>query len=147
MAVDGQTKTFWASKYDDTADPVEFLVDLGSTHTLQNMDILWEFPARAFSVSLATDGDHFTEVFATDANVMPTSRLAFGGSEGRKVRITMKEVRPSAGHESTDRLQSNGLKDLLTLCLFCRIAASSNGCNVCWLFVKLCTNLVLRCYT
>ena len=47
MAVDGQTKTFWASKYDDTADPVEFLVDLGSTHTLQNMDIVGRDGAAA----------------------------------------------------------------------------------------------------
>ena len=145
MAVDGQMKTFWASKYDDTAEPVEFLVDLGRIHTLHDMEVFWEFPARVFSVSLSTDGSHFTEVFATDANVMPTSRLALGGSEGRKVRIAMKEVRRSAGHESVDRLRSNGLRDLRTLCLFCWIAASSNGCNVCCLFVKLCVNFVLRC--
>lgn len=138
-------KTFWASKYDDTAEPVEFLVDLGSIHTLQDMDVFWEFPARAFSVALSTDGSHFTEIFATDANVMPTSRLALGGGEGRKVRITMKEVCRSAGHESVDRLQSNGLSDLRTLFLFCWIAASPNGCNVCCLFVKLCVNCVLRC--
>ena len=131
--MDGQTKTFWASKYDDTADAVEFLVDLGSTQTLQNMDILWEFPARAFSVSLSTDGDHFTEVFATDANVMTTSRLALGGSEGRKVRITMKEVRPRAGHESVVRLRPHCLRDLRAFLMFayCRIAASSNRCDVC----------------
>lgn len=92
MAVDGQMKTFWASKFDDTAEPVEFLVDLGGLHSLQSMDIFWEFPARSFSVSLSTDGEHFTEVFATDANVMPTSRMALGGNNARKVRIMMKEV-------------------------------------------------------
>ena len=104
MAVDGQMKTFWASKFDDTAEPVEFLVDLGTIHTAQSMDIHWEFPARAFSVSLSTDGEHFTEVFATDANVLPTSRIALGGNNARKVRVIMKEVCASGGHKSADPL-------------------------------------------
>ena len=92
MAVDGQMKTFWASKFDDTTEPVEFLVDLGIVHNLKNMDIFWEFPARSFSVSLSTDGEHFNEVFATDANVLVTSRVALGGNNARKVCILMKEV-------------------------------------------------------
>lgn len=124
MAVDGQMKTFWASKYDDTAGPVEFLVDLGSIHTLHDMEVFWEFPARAFSVSLSTDGSHFTEVFATDANVMPTSRLALGGSEGRKVRITMKEPHPTGatfqGHRlygiRTVSVYAQGLRAVVSDC-------------------------------
>ena len=129
MAVDGQMKTFWASKFDDTTEPVEFLVDLGVVHNLKNMDIFWEFPARSFSVSLSTDGEHFNEVFATDANVLHTSRMALGGSSARKVRIMMKEVCWRGAHKSADRLFSKSVRVLRTFsCLL--IAAPSNGCVV-----------------
>lgn len=124
MAVDGQMKTFWASKFDDTAEPVEFLVDLGGVHSLQSMDIFWEFPARSFSVSLSTDGEHFTEVFATDANVMPTSRMALGGNNARKVRIMMKEPHPAdaafQGHKlygiSGISVYAEGLRAVVSEC-------------------------------
>ena len=102
MALDSQPNTFWASKFDDIAEPVEFLVDLGTSQPLQSMEISWEFPARAFSVSLSDDGVHFTEVFATDANVVPTSRVALGGGPARKVRIVMREASGVGVHESTD---------------------------------------------
>ena len=92
MALDSQPKTFWASKFDDIAEPVEFVVDLGAIHPLHSMDISWEFPARAFSVSQSDDGVHFAEVFATDANVVHTSRVALGGVIARKVRIVMREA-------------------------------------------------------
>lgn len=95
MAMDGQRNTFWASKFDDTAEAVEFVVDLGIVQSLQNMDIFWEFPARAFSVSLSTDGEHFAEAFATDSNVVPMSRMALGGTNARKIRILMKEPHPT----------------------------------------------------
>ena len=92
MALDGRPNTFWASKFGDTGEPVEFLVDLGSSQTVQFLEISWEFVARAFSVSLSADGEHFTEVFATDTNVVPTSRVMLGGGSARKVRIVMREV-------------------------------------------------------
>lgn len=129
MAMDGQMKTFWASKFDDTTEPVEFLVDLGVVHNLKNMDIFWEFPARSFSVSLSTDGEHFNEVFATDANVLHTSRMALGASSARKVRIMMKEVCWRGAHKSADRLFLKSVRVLRTFsCLL--IAAPSNGCVV-----------------
>ena len=102
MAMDGQMNTFWASKFDDTAEPVEFLIDLGGIFNVDHMEIFWEFPARAFSVLLSSDGEHFSEVFATSANVVATSHLSVGGKSARKVRIIMTEVRRRARHKSSD---------------------------------------------
>ena len=102
MAMDGQMNTFWASKFDDTAEPVEFSIDLGGIFNVEHMEIFWEFPARAFSVLLSSDGEHFTEVFATSANVVPTSYLSVGGKSARKVRIIMTEVCRRTRHKSFD---------------------------------------------
>ena len=92
VGVGRPTKHIWASKFGDIVQPVEFFLDLGATNPLQFMEIFWEYPARAFSVSISSDGEHFTEVFATGANVVSRSRVALGGSVARKVRIVMKEV-------------------------------------------------------
>ena len=124
MAVDGQINTFWASKFDDTAEPVEFLIDLGGIFNVEHMEIFWEFPARAFSVLLSSDGDHFTEVFATSANVVSTSHLSVGGKSGRKVRIIMKEVCRRARHKSFDFVDPRSIG----FCELCHllVAASPN---------------------
>ena len=128
MAVDGQINTFWASKFDDTAEPVEFLVDLGATFNVQHMEILWEFPARAFFVLLSSDGENFLEVFATSANVMPTSSLPLGAQSARKVRIMMTEVWLRASHESFDQRGSHSFWSCGRCALL--FAASPNGCIV-----------------
>ena len=92
MAVDDSAATFWASKFDDTKDPVEYVIDLGDTQRLHSVELSWEFPARSFSVSLSTDGEHFSEAFATDANVLRTTRVPLGSSSAQKLRIAMYEV-------------------------------------------------------
>jgi hypothetical protein len=53
----------------------------------------WEFPARAFSVSLSADGQHFQEAFATDANVVTSSQVPLGNADARILRIVMHEAR------------------------------------------------------
>jgi len=93
MAVDGNAGTFWASKFDDTNEPVEFVLDLGEAHKLHSIDLSWEFPARAFSVSLSADGQHFQEAFATDANVVTSSQVPLGNVDARILRIVMHEAR------------------------------------------------------
>jgi hypothetical protein len=92
MAVDDSAATFWASKFDDTKDPVEYVIDFGEVQKLHSVELSWEFPARAFSVSLSTDGDHFTEAFATDANVLKSSQVMLGSTPARKMRIVMYEA-------------------------------------------------------
>ena len=56
-AVDLNEASYWASKFDE-AGPVELSIDLGSERQLTAMQISWEFPAKAFAVSLSVDGEH-----------------------------------------------------------------------------------------
>ena len=74
MAVDDNMNTFWASKFDETSDPVEFVIDLGDVQRLSSIEISWEFPAKSFAVALSQDGVHYGEAFETDANILRTSR-------------------------------------------------------------------------
>ena len=93
MAVDDDADTYWASKFDDTKAPVEYVVDFGEVQKLSSMELSWEFPAKSFAVSASLDGEHFTDVYATDANVLKNSRISLGGASARKLRISMLEVR------------------------------------------------------
>ena len=93
MAVDDDADTYWASRFDDTKAPVEYVIDLGEAQKLQSIELSWEFPARAFAVASSVDGEHFADVFATDANVLKSSRVSLGGTLARKLRISMFEVR------------------------------------------------------
>jgi hypothetical protein len=95
MAVDASAATFWASKFDDVKEPVDFVIDVGEVQRLHSVELSWEFPARAFSVSLSKDGEHFSEAFATDANVLKTTRINLGSAPARKLRITMSEPHPT----------------------------------------------------
>ena len=45
--VDNEATTFWASEFDVKA-PVVFKLDLGATERIQELEISWEFPAKAF---------------------------------------------------------------------------------------------------
>ena len=92
MAVDDNGDTYWASKFDDTSSPVEFVVDFGDAQKLHSIELSWEFPARSFAIASSVDGVHFTDVYATDANVLKTSRVPLGDVVARKLRISMTEV-------------------------------------------------------
>jgi len=74
--VDNEATTFWASEFDVKA-PVVFKLDLGATERIQELEISWEFPAKAFKV-FVSDGGAPQQVFATSSNVLPVSRVAVG---------------------------------------------------------------------
>ena len=93
MAVDDDADTYWASKFDDTNTPVEYVIDFGEVQKLSSMELSWEFPARSFAVAASVDGEHFTDVYATDANVVKSSRISLDGAAARRLRISMLEVR------------------------------------------------------
>lgn len=73
-------------------DPVVLTLDFGEARRLQRVEILWEFPAKSFSMSLSTDGMSWTEVYATDLNSLMTSSVNLGHQPARKLRLTMREV-------------------------------------------------------
>ena len=95
-AVDTKEESFWASKFDE-AGPVALTVDLGTERHLQTLKIAWEFPAKAFSVSLSTDGDHWTESFATTVNMLRETTINLAGKRASKVRLAMQEAHPFLG--------------------------------------------------
>ena len=74
--MDNEATTFWASEFDVKA-PVVVKLDLGATERIQELEISWEFPAKAFKV-FVSDGGAPQQVFATSSNVLPVSRVAVG---------------------------------------------------------------------
>ena len=76
----------------DPAGPVELTVDVGSQRKLASVEIAWEFPAKAFAVSISTDGVKWSEVHATDSNVLSSSRM-LGSARASKIKLVMHQVR------------------------------------------------------
>jgi len=95
-AVDLNEASYWASKFDE-AGPVELSIDLGSERQLTAMQISWEFPAKAFAVSLSVDGEHWSEVFATSVNLESLTTIALQGDRASKVKLVMQEAQPQQG--------------------------------------------------
>lgn len=95
MTVDGHEGSYWASKF-DPQEPVELTVDLGEIRKVHDLRINWEYPAKAFSVLLASSSEQFMEVYATDANVLKETRVPLH-SLARLVKIVMHEPHPVHG--------------------------------------------------
>ena len=77
----------------DPAGPVELTVDVGSQRKLASVEIAWEFPAKAFAVSISTDGVKWSEVHATDSNILSSSRITLGSAHASKIKVVMHQVR------------------------------------------------------
>lgn len=73
-------------------EPVVMTLDFGETRPLQRVEILWEFPAKSFSISLTSDGLSWTEVYSTDSNGLEKSSVNLGHQTARKLRLSMREV-------------------------------------------------------
>merc|ERR1719326_1833125 len=91
MAVDGSSNTFWASALDPPG-PVTVTVDLGGQKRVNAVAINWEFPAESFAVSVSTDGVKWSEVHATDSNVLSSSSVALGYIPAKRVKVVMHEA-------------------------------------------------------
>jgi len=108
MAVDGSSSTFWASELDPES-PVAITIDLGGARKLNAAEIVWEFPAKAFTVSVSTDGVKWSEVYATDSNVLSSTHVALGSISAWKVRVVM--------HEAAQAFQGHSLYGIKMLSL------------------------------
>ena len=99
----------------DPVGAVTVTVDLGGQRKLNAIDIQWEFPAKAFTVSVSTDGAKWSEVHATDSNILSSSSIALGSTPAAKVRVVMHEagceacVCPSALRASMGACRQPGL--------------------------------------
>ena len=96
-AVGGLPGSYWASEL-DIADPVEWIVDFGGSKKLSACAINWEFPAQSFTVSLSTDGEHWSDVFSTDSNVLNSTYIRMDSVLATKAKITMRKSHPLDGH-------------------------------------------------
>lgn len=76
----------------DPAGPVTVTVDLGGQKKISTVGIHWEFPAKSFTVSVSTDGVKWSEVYATDSNILSSSSIALGSAPAAKVKVVMHEV-------------------------------------------------------
>jgi len=76
----------------DPDGPVTMTIDLGSARKLSAAEVLWEFPAKAFTISVSTDGIKWSEVYATDSNVLTSTSVPLGSITASKVRVVMHEA-------------------------------------------------------
>ena len=76
----------------DPKEPVTLTVDLGGQQKLESLSLAWEFPAKSFAVSVSSDGVKWTEVFATDSNLLASTQVFLGSVTATKVRVIMHEV-------------------------------------------------------
>jgi hypothetical protein len=83
-AVDGNTGTRWSSAF---SDPQWLQVDLGSTHTISQVNLNWEAAyAKAFQIQTSNDGTNWTTIYSTTSGTGGNQTLNVSGS-GRYVRV------------------------------------------------------------
>merc|ERR1719333_2038444 len=95
-AVDGSEKTYWVSALGaDGAQ--ELTVDFGAPRALVSAVIEWELPAMAFALQLSTDGETWTDAYATDVNGVHSTRIYLGYATASKARLVLKKAHPVYG--------------------------------------------------
>jgi hypothetical protein len=84
-ATDGNTATRWSSAF---SDPQWLQVDLGATHTITQVVLVWENAfAKAYQIQVSPDGVNWTSIYATTAGPGGTETLNVTGT-GRYIRLS-----------------------------------------------------------
>jgi hypothetical protein len=90
-ATDGNTATRWSSAF---SDPQWLQVDLGATHTITQVVLVWENAfAKAYQIQVSPDGVNWTTVYATIAGP--------GGTETLNVTATGRYIRMNGTQRAT----------------------------------------------
>ncbi|MFG1919411.1 discoidin domain-containing protein [Micromonospora sp. NPDC048898] len=83
-AVDGNTGTRWSSAF---SDPQWLQVDLGTSATITQVNLLWEAAhGRAFQLQTSDNGSTWTTIYSTTTGAGGTQNLTVSGA-GRYVRM------------------------------------------------------------
>ena len=96
LAVDGLASTFWVSKLDET-DPVSLTVMVDEAVPLVEADLEFEFVPSSFAVQISTDGRSWTEVYATDANILKKVRVPLATDKAYGVKLVMMKAHATHG--------------------------------------------------
>ena len=84
-AVDGSLSTRWSSNY---TDPQWLQVDLGATHTVNEVKITWETAyAKAYQVQVSNDASTWTTIYSTTTGAGGVNDLTGLSGSGRYVRM------------------------------------------------------------
>ena len=85
LATDGNPNTRWSSAY---ADPQWLEVDLGATHTVNEVKLVWEAAyATAFQIQVSNDGSTWTTIYSTTTGAGGTQDLTGLSGSGRYIRM------------------------------------------------------------
>jgi chitosanase len=85
-AVDGKSKTRWASK--EGADPQWIEVDLGGAHQISHVKLTWEAAyAKTYQVQTSADGTTWKSIYSTGTGNGGTDDLTGLSGTGRFVRV------------------------------------------------------------
>ncbi len=85
-AVDGKTKTRWASR--EGSDPEWIRVDLGGIHSISHVKLSWEAAyGRAYKIETSADGSTWKAIYSTTTGDGGTDNLTGLSGSGRYVRV------------------------------------------------------------
>ena len=96
LAVDGLASTFWVSKLGET-EPVSLTVLIDEAVPVVEADLEFEFVPSSFAVQISIDGRSWTEVFATDANILKKVRVPLATDKAYGVKLLMMKAHATHG--------------------------------------------------
>ncbi|MGW5781932.1 galactose-binding domain-containing protein [Streptomyces sp. NPDC003863] len=84
-AVDGSSSTRWSSDY---SDPQWLRVDLGATHTVDEVKVSWEAAyGKAYQIQVSDDAVGWTTIYSTTAGAGGVDDLTGLNGSGRYIRL------------------------------------------------------------
>ena len=96
LAVDGLDSSFWVSKLDEIS-PVTLTVELDEPAPVLEVGLDFEFVPFAFSLQTSSGAGKWTDVYATDTNVLKTTTVPLTGHFVHGVRLVMKKAHATEG--------------------------------------------------
>ena len=96
LAVDGLDSSYWVSKLDE-ASPVTLTVELDEPAPVLEVGLDFEFVPASFSLQTSSGAGKWTDVYATDTNVLKTTAVPLTGHFVHGVRLVMKKAHTTEG--------------------------------------------------
>ena len=96
LAVDGLDSSYWVSKLDE-ASPVTLTVELDEPAPVLEVGLDFEFVPSSFSLQTSSGAGKWTDVYATDTNVLKTTTVPLTGHFVHGVRLLMKKAHATEG--------------------------------------------------